>query len=62
MTHDEYLNKNCPFYESDMWIIEGKNRAPKYYPNYALALKKHDPTLYNLSKNEYSLQKNYRRF
>ncbi len=49
----EYLNQLQPDFESDEWIIGGKNRAQQYYNKYGLATKKFDPIGFNVGYNEW---------
>jgi hypothetical protein len=50
----EYLNEVMRLdYESEDWIIGGKNRALEFYGSYGLALKKYDPIAFQVGLNEY---------
>lgn len=51
--YEEYLNLFVPEYESDAWIIGGKNRN-RMYPKYGSALRKHDPIAFNVGYGEWA--------
>jgi len=48
--YEEYLNGFCPPYESEEWIIGGKNRN-RMYPNFGKATRKHDPIGFEVGFN-----------
>lgn len=59
LTMDAYqneLNNLHPNFESEDWIINGKNRN-KMYPFYGKALRKHDPIAFQVGYEEW-VQKN----
>jgi hypothetical protein len=45
-------------YESDEWIIGGKNRVHEYFERYGEALRDHDPIAFNVGLNEFE-KENY---
>lgn len=50
--YQEYLNENHPDFESDDWIIGGKNRN-KMYPFYGRALRTHDPVAFRVGYDDW---------
>jgi len=50
--YEEHLNENCPPYDSEEWILGGKNRN-KMYPNFGRAVRKHDPIAFESGYSEY---------
>jgi len=52
--YEEYLNEIGIDYESDEWIMGGKNRNA-LYPNYGTALRKYDPIAFNVGYSEFRL-------
>lgn len=50
--YEEYLNEIYPPYESDNWIIGGKNRK-RMYPYYGKAIRKHDPIGFEVGFKEF---------
>jgi hypothetical protein len=51
--YEEYLNKMTPDFESEEWIIGGKNRARAYYPRFGAAMRQHDPIGFQVGFNEW---------
>ncbi len=52
--YEQYLNEFCSNYESDEWIIGGKNRN-KMYPNYGTAIRKYDPIGFQVGYREFTV-------
>lgn len=51
--HVQWLNELSPDYDSDEWIIGGKNRRDEFAADeYGEAMRKHDPIAFNVSYQE----------
>ena len=49
---EEYLNELAPNWDSDLWIIGGKNRN-RLYPEYGKAIRKYDPIAFEVGYREF---------
>ena len=53
--YEEYLNEIEQFdYDSEEWIIGGKNRVGQYYGRYGSALRKYDPIAFQVGLQEWN--------
>jgi len=57
----DYLNEVGEMYdyESEEWIIGGKNRVEEYWGRYGEALKDHDPIAFEVGRSDYERERDY---
>ena len=60
--YTEHLNELSPSWDSDEWIIGGKDRRKHYYPKrWGVAVRRFDTTAFNSGYNDYLREYRYRK-